>query len=394
MAAGRFLTAPYIQRRPSRRGTLLIRSDPQRRARTAIRATKLVENILAECATPHSVGEVVQALRGDHRPREIESAIDELVQQDLLLRRESLSLLYPSVELEITNHCNAKCVMCPRQSLRPLGSMNADTFARVLDFISSYPCEGVLLQGIGEPTLHRDLTAHVADLREVLGPSRPIVLVTNGFTLSGTRLGQLREAGLSYVKWSLHTVDHHTHAEIMGIDRYERTIRNLEDCARDHSEIIYVVSVIMDVNREHVRDLRSFIASLGIAPSRLRLIPVFSRGGLLNLDQVARHSSRHEAVGRCLYVKKAVFIGWNGDLMPCSNDFPGRHVLGSVLSDSPEEILTKWRTDLIAQPVDFPMCQKCDHHSRGTLPTAWFEEVNEMPLVAREVVDGRPVLTV
>ena len=72
----------------------------------------------------------------------------------------SMDAIYPQeVAIELTNHCNLACVMCPHSVMqREKGFMTEDTFRRIIDEIKGHT-ELVYLHGIGESVLHKDLNA-------------------------------------------------------------------------------------------------------------------------------------------------------------------------------------------------------------------------------------------
>ena len=56
----------------------------------------------------------------------------------------------------MTDHCNADCIMCPRDmhaDARPHGIMDLDLYRRSIDEVSALGAEQIVLTGFGEPLI-------------------------------------------------------------------------------------------------------------------------------------------------------------------------------------------------------------------------------------------------
>jgi hypothetical protein len=363
--------APYVVERRLDGRTVFVCLDPARPSRSAVIASRAVRQVLDQFRSGAVVEKVEETVLATERP-EWAAAVEELTGTGFLVGSETLARPAPSLELEITNRCNADCVMCPRRDLRPLGSMSDATFERVeaLGPVSA----GVILSGIGEPTLHRRLVEWCGRLRTALPTGAPIVVVTNGARLTPDLLDELGAAGVSLVQFSLHSLDRNRSNSIMGWTRHDTAFRNLVACAGRRPDLLAINMVVLDANADEVREMRQFVVGLGIPAGRLGLIPVFSRAGTVD-PAVLPIARRRPAPGHSLYLRKSLFVAWNGDLLPCSNDIGGRHPWGNVHDIDPGGIVDRWWRELALAPAGFEMCRACDHHTRGSLRTGWFEAV-------------------
>lgn len=369
MADTWLVLAPYVVERRIDGRPAFVCLDPTRPHRSAVVASPAVRQVLDQFRSGASVSDVEGTVPIPTRP-DWSAAVEELSRNGFLVSSESLARPAPSLELEITNRCNADCVMCPRQDLRPLGSMPDSTFERVeaLSAVSG----GAILSGIGEPTLHRRLVEWCGRLRTAMPAGAPLVVVTNGARLTPDLLDELAAVGVSLVQFSLHSLQRDRSNWIMGWSRHETAVQNLIRCAARRPDLLAVNMVVLDANAHEVRQMRQFVSGLGIPAGRLGLIPVFSRGGTVDVS-VLPNSRRPAAPGHCLYLRKSLFVAWNGDLLPCSNDVAGHHSWGNVNDDAVDDIVDRWWRDLALTPAGFEMCRACDHHTRGSLPTGWFE---------------------
>jgi MoaA/NifB/PqqE/SkfB family radical SAM enzyme len=130
-----------------------------------------------------------------------------------------------SLYLETTSRCNSLCETCiltfgGREPARDLGW---DEFRRVVD---QFPAlERVLLHGIGEPLLNRDLTRMVAHLK---GRGARVLFNSNAISLSERTGRDLIEAGLDELRVSLDASTRETYARIRGVDAFDKVIANVE----------------------------------------------------------------------------------------------------------------------------------------------------------------------
>ena len=130
-----------------------------------------------------------------------------------------------SLYLETTSRCNSLCQTCILTfgGREPQKDLGWEDFRRVVD---QFPAlDRVLLHGIGEPLLNRDLPRMVAHLK---ARGATVLFNSNVITL-GPRVGRaLIEAGLDELRVSLDATSAATYARVRGVDAFARVVRNLE----------------------------------------------------------------------------------------------------------------------------------------------------------------------
>jgi len=70
-------------------------------------------------------------------------------------------VLPKSIEIGITNVCNADCIMCPHRHLKKMGFMNMGLYKKIVDDAVSCGMEKVSLSFFGEAMLDKDLEARI-----------------------------------------------------------------------------------------------------------------------------------------------------------------------------------------------------------------------------------------
>ena len=87
----------------------------------------------------------------------------------------------------------------------------------------------VLLHGIGEPLLNRDLIGMIGHLK---ARGATVLFNSNVITLGPRLRRQLMESGLDELRVSLDATTRETYARIRGVDAFEKVVANLEALAQ------------------------------------------------------------------------------------------------------------------------------------------------------------------
>lgn len=113
----------------------------------------------------------------------------------------------PRVQLEVTNRCNLRCIMCTRNQMRrPVGDLAFEHFRTVADQCSTEPGAVLLLYFLGEPLLHPrldEMVAYLASVRHRADPPLKFGVQTNGMLLTRQRAAALVRAGLRNFHFSV-----------------------------------------------------------------------------------------------------------------------------------------------------------------------------------------------
>jgi MoaA/NifB/PqqE/SkfB family radical SAM enzyme len=130
-----------------------------------------------------------------------------------------------SLYVETTSRCNSKCETCiltfgGREPAEDL------TWSRFRHIVDQFPVlERVLLHGIGEPLLNRDLPRMIAHLKT---RGATVIFNSNAIGLGAARADALITAGLDELRASLDATTAPTYARIRGANAFDKVIGNLE----------------------------------------------------------------------------------------------------------------------------------------------------------------------
>jgi MoaA/NifB/PqqE/SkfB family radical SAM enzyme len=182
--------------------------------------------------------------------------------------------------LETTNRCNLLCTTCPRtyQQLEPEADMPWSLFTSLID---QYPnIARVVLHGIGEPMLVKDLAQRVAYLK-----ARNIYTLfnTNGTLLTKANGRALIEAGLDELRVSLDAAEAEVFQMVRGKDFFSKIVANVKNFTAMQRELNAPkprVSLWLTGLRETVDQLPNFVRlahSIGVTEVYLQRLVFFDQ---------------------------------------------------------------------------------------------------------------------
>jgi MoaA/NifB/PqqE/SkfB family radical SAM enzyme len=129
-----------------------------------------------------------------------------------------------SLYLEATNRCDSACQTCIRtfNTLEPPKDL---TLAEVQRLVAQFPVlERVVLHGIGEPLLNKQIFEIVAYLK---GQGITVLFNSDAISLTRQRAAQLLDCGLDEYRVSMDAATPETYARIRGVDQFARVLRNV-----------------------------------------------------------------------------------------------------------------------------------------------------------------------
>jgi MoaA/NifB/PqqE/SkfB family radical SAM enzyme len=180
--------------------------------------------------------------------------------------------------LETTNRCNLLCTTCPRtyEQLEPEADMPWELFTTLID---QYPnIARVVLHGIGEPMLVKDIAQRVAYLK-----ARNIYVLfnTNGTLLNAANGRALIEAGLDELRVSLDAAESDVYQMVRGKDFFAKIVENVRAFTQLQRELNAPkprVSLWLTGLRETVDQLPNFVRlahSVGVTEVYLQRLVFF-----------------------------------------------------------------------------------------------------------------------
>ena len=250
-----------------------------------------------------------------------------------------------SIDIELTNACNARCNFCPRHNMPKLGLMESRIFykavERGLEFL-----DGPVFKfcGTGDALLHREIVGyakHIADL------GCEIWITTNGSLMTGNKAKSLIDAGVKRVYFSISSRGEQYEAEYgLGYERTHSNILRFIDLAKGRCQVV-IARVLHDRGVDYEQD-KTYWLSKGVA--NLMDFDLVNRAGALfplplqtvSVDEVSRARASLRQRGEwtiCTVPFAYLFIGWDGNYYLCSSDWRKQAPLGHVDTHSIEATL-------------------------------------------------------
>ena len=274
-------------------------------------------------------------------------------------------LLHPEVRYEVTDHCNASCIMCPRdkhEHAREHGIMDQEKYERSIDEVVALGAKKVVLTGFGEPLLDKRLEKKIAYAR---GKGLSTYFITNGSALTPARSRRLIEAGLSEMRVSFYGMRPETYNAVMqGLD-FEKTKGNILEFLRIRDEMrghtrVQISYLELKENESDTAAFREYWEP------KVNAIEIWKphnfgdgRDYRTRLDDSVKATCGRPENG-------PLQIQWNGEVIPCCYDYNNQVILGNAFETPVLELLNgpKYRLLRYAHRMKkfgiFPYCDQCD----------------------------------
>ena len=271
--------------------------------------------------------------------------------------------------IENTNHCNAECVMCPRDTLsRKRGFMDFGLFEKIMKEVSSVRRKPVMhLHGFGEPLLDKLLAERIR-LAKTCGIQHAYI-VTNASLLFPETSRKIIGAGLDKMKISFYGTDEESYNTTMKRLNFKVTFQNIteflrirKDMERGNPRLIlqYLPNETNHAKTEEFKALWSSLIDTKVGDC-LNVSSLHNYGG----GRAYNHLGK-KIVSVCYFPWTSMSVLWDGRVVTCCMDSNGVQVLGDLNSQSIQEV---WNGPVLSglrnnfRKFDYskyPVCLSCD----------------------------------
>ena len=315
-------------------------------------------------------------------------------------------LRHPEVRYEVTDHCNADCIMCPRDmhvDARPHGVMDLELYRRSIDEVSALGARQIVLTGFGEPLMDRTLEEKVAYAK---GRGLRTYIISNISLLTRKRAVRLIEAGLDELRCSFLGMRSETYDLVMAGLKFDVSMRNtlalLEERERLNSKTpkLQISYIVLPENEADTDTFRKFWEPKADA---IEIWKPHNWGDGRDYRKRVDDLMLKNTCGRPAH--GPLQIQWNGEVIPCCYDYNNQIVLGNAFERPVLDILNdaKYRLLRLAHRDKkfnlFPFCNECDqllahadalvYTNRHNLPPEEAVKLSNTDLY--NLVDDRPI---
>ncbi|MEQ1772386.1 MAG: radical SAM/SPASM domain-containing protein [Burkholderiales bacterium] len=276
------------------------------------------------------------------------------------------SLLHPEVRYEVTDNCNASCIMCPRDKHehgREHGIMDQAKYEKSIDEIVGLGAKKIVLTGFGEPMLDKRLEEKIAYAN---GKGLSTYFITNASALTPRRSRKLMDAGLSEMRVSFYGMRPETYNAVMqGLD-FDRTMKGILEFLKIRDETgsktrVQISYLELEQNKTDTEAFREFWEP------RVNAIEIWKPHNFGDGRDYRFREGDLERKTSCGRPENGPFqIQWNGEVIPCCYDYNNQIILGNAFEQSVLDILNneKYRLLRYAHRMKkfgmFPYCDQCD----------------------------------
>lgn len=276
--------------------------------------------------------------------------------------------------IEVTNRCNIRCIGCSWYTTmsRPLKDMTYSEFMVIFEQIKN-AAKNVQFYVMGEPLLNKHLFRMI---RKCTDHGIKTRFSTNGMLLRDN-VDAIIESGVSQVQVALDGLgkNHEKYRRGSDVEVIKDGIIALAR-RKPNSTSIRIQTLVSDLNRADVKDIRNFAHSHGCKFATKAMYlgqdqeAIDRNSRVLGRENLARYKTdtkfRRDS-NHCYHLNVVIILS-NGDVIPCDADWDGKYTLGNIFTDGLAKIQTGRKR------INFykgfykrtnPLCFRCDIIDQG-----------------------------
>lgn len=288
---------------------------------------------------------------------------------------EDIMEYYYTIEVEVTNFCNANCVFCANSKLsRKRGYIDVFDFEHFIltqkehlksnifykKNISQFP--KINFCGLGDPLLHPQIDRLIGIAHENGFYTQ---IVTNGNSLTPELLKRICDSGLDEIAISLHSLDENIFNKITGLS-LDKVKNNIEKCAYliEKKHLKFSIWRIYHPD-EHFRkkndekEYNDFLKGCGITEySILGPSEPWYRDGVVPMSKCCNVNDKPFWCNKIIFT---LYIDWQGNVVICCNDYNRETFdLGNVFDAQYDyNKLMQTRIKILKKEIVPDICKQC-----------------------------------
>lgn len=324
---------------------------------------------------------------------------------EIFLGREKLWSYPRYIQLEPTNRCNQKCIMCPRNESDfdvPFGDMPFDDYLKILNQIPTIT--NMQLNGLGEPLLH----PRIFDMLKEANRRGIKTSINSNVALidSIEKAKRLVDSGLDLLKVSMDTADPKVYQNIRQSDTFNQVIEAIKLIVKargsKYNPQIWFNSIIMKNNYKDLGEILKLGNKLGIDLVRFKPLNVFWAGSdsdlIAETEALKKEISKTIKLAEGLKVKHnlkellvkldkgfykrpkenipcyspwlELYIQYYGGVRLCCEFYSKKHDIGNILEQGFGSVWNRPKMRQIRKEFKkgntyFPACKICNRFSRN-----------------------------
>jgi MoaA/NifB/PqqE/SkfB family radical SAM enzyme len=256
-----------------------------------------------------------------------------------ILKHKLFSGLYiPQViQLEVTNYCNAKCILCPYTKItRPKGYMPWHIFEKIINECSQFE-KGrglkLILHKDGEPLMDPMLFKRIDYIKAKLKKST-VHFNTNATLLNEDKAINILNSSLDSITFSVDGTSKETYEKIREGLKYDVVVKNVNNFFDKKKELNKKIHVTMQmvVNKDNMHEIGKYKKLWGGKADRIFIKK--AHNFLVQKTSVHGSDLSERQLSRCTQLFFLMLFYWNGDVALCCWDYDNLAGLGNIEKDS------------------------------------------------------------
>lgn len=248
------------------------------------------------------------------------------------------------VDVELTNACNLKCVMCERQNMkRKVGFMSFDLYAHIINQCLEHHVDSIKLNLWGESTIHPDLV-------KMIGHAKDRGITNTQFNTNGVLMGEklaaeIFESGLDRMTFSVDGASRETYERVRNKSDYNKVMENLSTlmAIKQRNGFIKPLITLQIIRmKDTEKEIQEFIDRWRELADYITVTNIGTTSGMdENLAMSSRDLNKMKKIP-CPQLWQRLSIYWNGDVTVCCSDFDSYLKIGNIKEKS---IYDLWHGD-------------------------------------------------
>lgn len=279
-----------------------------------------------------------------------------------------------TIEIELTNYCNANCVFCPNNSSeRKRGFIDKKKLYKFLEEqqkekpdnwfnrrFNTLDFPKIVYAGLGEPLLHPSFL-EIVEYTKKLGFQ--VEVVTNGLLLNKEIVDKLIRLKVDSLAISLHSINEEIYNEITGLSLTSvlpNVTYALEKYKNYNGKIqLWRIKPLLNMKQETPADERKYYQYLKQYPNAIMLGP--SEAWERDMNNPTSCEVVNDDPKNCIWCRKLYYtlnISYSGDIVMCCNDFNRISVkMGNVFEK--DNVSNVIRNKILKKHFVPLICRKC-----------------------------------
>jgi len=284
-------------------------------------------------------------------------------------KKKKVKLDYLPIRLwiEPTSYCNLNCIMCPNKSLpkEKKGYMEFGLFRKIIDEARHFVFDVNLLHR-GESLLHPEFFRMI---RHAHDAGLFTKFHTNGTLLDEAKSRALLQSGIDQFTFSFDGYDKETYEAIRVNADFEKTVANIVRFlelkkslkAKKPYTILELINFPDLYKNVTEAQKKQFLNNFrGLPLDKVIVKEIHNWAGEIAPPK------KSENYSPCTFLWQALVVFWDGEVLPCAQDFQGYYGLGNVRDSTLAEIWNNERMASLRKKIlerdtnGLETCSRCD----------------------------------